>query len=283
MGPIRKCFNQSHIVPFQLVHNKAKSCDDELPHHLHEWHEIIVVHQGTCTFFIDDCFFELASGDIVIVPGNSIHCSLLDKGKTVTTSALYFCPSLLASMIGSESDSLHSLFTTAKTTKQYRYYMEREKRAFLAGLFDEIAKETAVADLYSGETVALLIRYAIVFVSRNCGTAQEKLSPLVPAWIKESLAYIDAHLHEELDLKMLAAHACVHPSYFSKKFKASIGLTYIEFLKSKRLVKAKDLLKTTALSIQAIAEACGYHSMPHFYRTFRAATGTTPAAYRKNS
>lgn len=277
--------DQSQTIPFQLVPRTTKTSAEELPHHVHDWHEIFIIHQGTCSFFIDDMFYDVREGDTVIIPGNVIHCSILEKGDTLTTTALFFCPSLLASTLSSDRELLSSLFLASKQNKQYRYHMTHDKQLDVCQLFEQLEQEAVHTDCYSTEMTALLIRNIIILMNRNCMKPNDLSisTPHIPTWIKDSLSYIDDHLKNDLDLTLLAKRASVHPSYFSKKFKSAVGLTYSEFVKSKRMVRAKEWLNSTDDSIQTIAEECGYSSMPHFFRTFRSITGMTPSSYRKRT
>ena len=50
-----------------------------------------------------------------------------------------------------------------------------------------------------------------------------------------------------------------------------------------RIQRSCELLKSSEMKIEEIAESCGYSSVSHFVKLFREKTGVTPAAYRKNS
>ena len=56
----------------------------------------------------------------------------------------------------------------------------------------------------------------------------------------------------------------------------------ITFLAARlRITRARMLLETGYLTVEAIAEACGWRDAAMFRRIFREATGTTPSAYRE--
>jgi AraC family transcriptional regulator len=50
----------------------------------------------------------------------------------------------------------------------------------------------------------------------------------------------------------------------------------------RRLERAKSMLRDNSHSIAEIAILCGFASQAHFHTTFKARTGVTPRAYRKN-
>lgn len=54
-----------------------------------------------------------------------------------------------------------------------------------------------------------------------------------------------------------------------------------KYLNNIRIRKAKELLRTTDLQIQEIADQVGYFDSKYFSRQFKTATGMTPAQYRQ--
>ncbi|MGP3786331.1 cupin domain-containing protein [Paenibacillus sp. 1A_MP2] len=81
---------------------------NELPDHLHDWHEIIYVYRGKGTIFIDTGLEDMQEGDLFIIPGSTVHRALPDAGNPVTSSALFFSPGLLASTAGGSASAMLS-------------------------------------------------------------------------------------------------------------------------------------------------------------------------------
>lgn len=79
MEPIRKHFDNE--LPFSLLldYKETKSPQRELPDHQHDWYEFIYVYGGKGTFFIDQTFYEMRQGDVIVVPGNTVHRGFPDK------------------------------------------------------------------------------------------------------------------------------------------------------------------------------------------------------------
>ena len=71
------------------------------------------------------------------------------------------------------------------------------------------------------------------------------------------------------------------PSYFQHLYTEFFGISFQKDLIQMRIEHAKYLLSTTDLTIEQIAEACGYSNEVHFYRQFKKYTGMTPAQSRK--
>lgn len=66
----------------------------------------------------------------------------------------------------------------------------------------------------------------------------------------------------------------------NRRFKLALGKTPLEYLQEVRLDSARDLLKTTNLSVGEVADKVGYQDTGYFTSLFRKSLSTTPSAYR---
>ncbi len=95
-------------------------------------------------------------------------------------------------------------------------------------------------------------------------------------------AYLDAHYSEsELTAEQTAAFAGITPQYLTRLFKSRTGLSYIDYLTQLRMRTARDLLRTTDLSVQDIVERVGYRDASSFRRKFKALYGMGAHEYRE--
>ena len=81
----------------------------------------------------------------------------------------------------------------------------------------------------------------------------------------------------------LAASMGISLSYFQHLYSSVFGISFQADLISSRINYARDLIAHTNLTMENIAEMCGYANEVHFYRQFKKYTGITPAACRKLS
>jgi AraC-like DNA-binding protein len=103
---------------------------------------------------------------------------------------------------------------------------------------------------------------------------------LPPATLRRVRDYIDAHLHQSIDLESLARTAGLSAYHFARVFKHSEGLTPHAFVLERRLAKARDLLGQADLSLAEIASVVGFADQSHFTRRFREVVGTSPGRFR---
>jgi len=101
--------------------------------------------------------------------------------------------------------------------------------------------------------------------------------------IREAVTYIDEHIKDDITLTEVAAHVHLNPSYFSVLFKDEIKLNFSEYITRRRIQRAKELLLSTKLTINEVAEEVGYNTTKYFIKIFKEYEKMTPTAYRKTS
>ena len=91
---------------------------------------------------------------------------------------------------------------------------------------------------------------------------------------------IDARFREPLDVHALARAAHVSPAHFSRGFKQAFGATPHQYLLTRRLERAAELLRNTDRSVADVCFSVGLSSVGSFTTSFARAYGITPTAYR---
>ena len=99
--------------------------------------------------------------------------------------------------------------------------------------------------------------------------------------ISRIVAYTDEHFAENLSLDVIASTFAIHPAYFCKLFKRTMGTTYIDYLTQCRVTRAKELLRRTDLPNYLIAEQTGFQTPEYFSKIFKKKTGVSPKEYRQ--
>ncbi|ANA78831.1 AraC family transcriptional regulator [Paenibacillus glucanolyticus] len=92
--------------------------------------------------------------------------------------------------------------------------------------------------------------------------------------------YIAEHYHLDISLDQCAQICGISPPYLSKLFKKVKDISFIEYLTQVRVTRAIDLLVTTDLLVNEIAEQVGYNPK-NFIRVFKKQTGLPPGQYRE--
>ena len=98
--------------------------------------------------------------------------------------------------------------------------------------------------------------------------------------VTKLIGYIDEHIAEDLSLENLAEYVNFSTFHLSRMFKHYTGTTLNKYIITKRIDKAKLLLLSEA-SITNVSKEVGFNNYNHFYRTFKNATGLSPADYKE--
>lgn len=70
-------------------------------------------------------------------------------------------------------------------------------------------------------------------------------------------------------------------SNLEQRFKTEMNKTIHQVIHEEKLKRAKHMLRFTDVSIQEIAEVCGYPSLQYFYAVFKKEYGQTPKEFRE--
>lgn len=97
------------------------------------------------------------------------------------------------------------------------------------------------------------------------------------AAVASALAWLDARYAESFSAERLAAYAGLSVSALYARFKARMGLTPLQYQKSKRLEAARCLLLSGELDVSTVAHRVGYASLAHFSRDYRRAFASPPS------
>lgn len=104
----------------------------------------------------------------------------------------------------------------------------------------------------------------------------------MPGYIEEVKEELDLNYHEKITLNSLAKLVAVNKYQLAKEFKKHTGFTPNEYLITRRINEAKDLLKNTNLPISEISYEVGIDNVSHFINLFKVRVEKTPLLFRQN-
>jgi AraC-like DNA-binding protein len=106
----------------------------------------------------------------------------------------------------------------------------------------------------------------------------EKLADL--ARLRRARDLMDREYATPLDVAALARAALMSPAHFSRQFRAAYGETPYAYLMTRRIERAKLLLRRRDMSVTDVCMAVGCTSLGSFSARFTELVGETPTAYR---
>jgi AraC-like DNA-binding protein len=100
------------------------------------------------------------------------------------------------------------------------------------------------------------------------------------AHLRRARDLIDREYARPLDVAALARAALMSPAHFSRRFRATYGETPHAYLMTRRIERAKALLRGGDLSVTEVCAAVGCTSLGSFSARFSRLVGEAPTAYR---
>jgi AraC-like DNA-binding protein len=100
------------------------------------------------------------------------------------------------------------------------------------------------------------------------------------AHLRRARDLMDREYDRPLDVAALARAALMSPAHFSRQFRAAYGETPYGYLMTRRIERAKALLRRGDMSVTDVCMAVGCTSLGSFSARFTELVGETPTAYR---
>jgi AraC family transcriptional activator FtrA len=144
------------------------------------------------------------------------------------------------------------------------------RRDYGPAIANQVARRLVIAPHRDGGQAQFLERPV---ETRERGSGREPLSVL--------LDKIRRRLREPLRISELARLAAMSERTFMRRFRAATGLSPADWITRARVDRARELLESTALPIDHIAERCGLGSPSTLRHHFRKKVGVSPADYRR--
>jgi AraC family transcriptional regulator, transcriptional activator FtrA len=181
------------------------------------------------------------------------------------------------------SDKLSKIYPQIKVVSDV-LYIDEEDVLTSAGAAAGIDLCLHIIRKDFGTVVANTVaRHFVVSPHREGGQAQFIDKPVgeqAYPWLAHLLEWSQAKLHTEITIERLALEANVSRRTLSRRFVEATGLSPHRWITCLRVRRGKDLLETTALSIEEIAEQCGFQSGALLRHHFREQVKISPSTYR---
>ena len=235
------------------------------------------------------------SGQIAAVAGTN--------GYNLPEGSLIFYKPMQFHAVSSVQKRPHNLLIAAfycnsESMKYFEdkvFFLDKRKRMIISEFFAQIAKSTSnyapnvnLVDRISDEMTfqlskLTLERLLLTLISEKTNPAGNMVIRSNESVLTESIkAYLEDNLSENITLADICAKFNVSKSYVCRLFKSENGNGIIDYYISRRIKKAKYLIREHEKNFTQISEELGFSSIHHFTRSFKSQTGMTPSAYAKS-
>ncbi len=102
------------------------------------------------------------------------------------------------------------------------------------------------------------------------------------SYMEQAVSYIEEHLRDEdLSVGSVAASLYLNPVYFGRIFKQNFRMSFRQYVSSRRMERARQLLEEKDDSIGSVCEQVGINSLSYFSQLFKRYTGKCPSEYKR--
>ena len=238
--------------------------------HIHDYCEIYVNVTGNGTFMVENSFYPITRGDIVITRPNEMHHGVWQEGTLHEHFCIWF-------PLG-ENLRWMSRFFERKNGEGNLISLPLSEREKLLRALDTMERELSNgADRLRATTAFLQILLLI-----EGGTSEIGASVDLPSPLPDILEEIGARYSEPLRMADIAERFFISQSTLNRLFQSYFRISPHAYLENLRLARAKQML-SAGCDVTETALECGFSDSSYFILLFRRRFGVTPGKYGKLS
>lgn len=254
----------SDFKMFHIRDTKKKEFD----FHYHDFNKILIFIEGDVTYCIEGCSYQLMPYDIVFVKAGEVHRPMINS-DIYERIIIYVSPDFIDSYTTKDYD-LNRCFKKAQAESSKVLRMHSFHLSKLHDAMDALERSFQDSDYASSLHQQVL--FLEFMIQLNRATLHDHIDYVSDnasnPKILSILDYINTHLSEDLSIDTLAEHFFISKYYLMHTFKNETGYTIGNYLTTKRLIHARDLIQNG----MPITEACfasGFKNYSSFSRAYK--------------
>ena len=164
-----------------------------------------------------------------------------------------------------------------------RVFFEDEELWHSALKLKNLIEKPELGDERYFQALGIVIAYRLLAIQAGNARNQSFTRGGLAAWQQRiTLAYIEEHISEHVELATLSRLVRKSPFHFCRAFKDSFGMPPLRYQAKRRIEQAKILLARPEMSVTEIGLTVGFGCSSSFATAFRKATGFTPTEYQRS-
>ncbi len=255
--------------------------DDSLPYHRHDAYEIYLFLSGNTNMYLEQACYHLNPGDLIVISPDEMHRSICLDNQLYERIGINIKKSMFE-YLSTQRSNLLSCFEGHPHGINNLVHLSEEQLNYYISLTEKLI-ETLDSNDYGQDILAnTYLSQILVFINTLYQTSTQVYVNIMPELVRNTMAYIEEHLTEDITLAQLSQKFCFNGAYISYKFKQHTGLTLRSYILDKKIALAKHLLADG----KNVSEACymsGFKDYTNFIRSFTKIVGISPGKYRLSS
>ena len=248
--------------------------------HWHDDIELIAVQSGEMQYNVNGDIVTMGPGDGIFVNARQLHFGFSEQHHECHFVCLLLHPALLCASPLIEKEFVLPVISGDAEP----YILLRHDVSWQSGAVKKIES----IFVHRNEECAPLLTQQLFFalwadIYTHIDRAQPRTAEnrrQVDA-LRKMITFIETNYREKLTLARIAAAGGIGKSSCGSFFLKYTGLTPVAYLNSYRVRRSIELMKTTTMTIEEIAQESGFYSSSYYAETFRRMMGTSPGRYRQ--
>ncbi|MBD1381838.1 helix-turn-helix domain-containing protein [Metabacillus arenae] len=221
--------------------------------------------EGVCEVVVKGRKMELEKGNLLLIqPGDHYELLVRENQK----SGDYY--------LGCEGDWIDEWWSRSAKPAVSRIDLDEKLLALWRHIIIEKRRPSSKENT---ELTDYLLRSLCLSLERAVNETTFSFSH--PYAVTRMMRYIEEHATKVFKIEEVALHAGLSISRASHLFKKSVGKTMMEYAQQIRLSVAIERMNYTTMTLEHIAETCGFGTYSYFHKVFKKKYGVAPGAYRR--
>lgn len=245
--------------------------------HMHDYYECYLYLSGSIDIAIEEQFYAPKPYDLFLIPPGVMH-RWVARPPVRRYERIYFY--ITADCLESMSIPgfrMLDILKEASARHAYCFHPDAQSGAALVALATEAIRSSALTE--PADVLMTRCRVNMLMATFCRLVSQSSNAPVhAPGRMQAIILYINEHITEPLSLDDLAERFFISKSCLLHTFKEYANLSVYQYILSKRVMLAQQLMREGA-SPGAASRASGFSDYAGFYRAFVKQTGATPQAF----
>ncbi len=279
---------QTSILPISThyliaAHHISDTCSVDI--HLHDACELFMALTSDIRYYIEGTYYDMNPGDIILTNAKEVHRPTMTEDHPYDRMYIMFRPELFQPLLP-HNLALFSMFLDRQKGRQNLIRSDHPLYPRAKLLFERTVNlndATTVKERFEQQLLAMELFITLDTMHKHQYEATQPIEPDTPIdqRIEKILHDISQHFNKPYDLNALASRHFMDRYYMCHLFKTHTGFSIMEYIQSKRIRYAKELLLQNTLNMSEISQRVGYDDYSNFYKTFRKLTGVSPKTYQQ--
>lgn len=243
--------------------------------HFHDYLEFMLVLSDDGEFFLQKNICEIKQNTLFIINSSTLH-------RTVNTSNLqHFKRYVLhiSPMLLSQISTPRTNFASMISDPFYCIPLTPAQSEHIINLSEQLI--SLPKDNFGADVRCKIVLLEFILEAMSAAANRPPVVEMTNGdynRILPVLQYIEDHFTEQISLEDLSKYFSINKYHLCHMFKSVTSFSIFEYIIQKRILKARELLRSP-ISVQEAGELAGFQTNSYFIRTFHKYTGISPRKY----